>query len=128
MIGGIDHVVIAVDDPDAVAASLEQTLGVRASGGGRHERLGTFNRLVWLGDSYLELVGVFDRTMAETSWLGRPVVASLDRGGGLATWAVAIDDLAGHLRWTASGATLTRPIEGERRRPDGRRVRWRLSH
>ena len=128
MIGGIDHVVIAVADPAAVAARLEQTLGLRASGGGRHERLGTYNRLVWLGDSYLELVGVFDRALAETNWLGIPVLAALERGGGLATWAVAIDDLEAQLRWTAPDVGLTAPIEGERRRPDGRMVRWRLSH
>jgi hypothetical protein len=128
MIGGIDHVVIAVDDPDAVAARLEEALSLRASGGGRHERLGTYNRLVWLGDTYLELIGVFDRPLAETNWLGVPVLAALERGGGLATWAVAVDDLEAHLRWTAPDVGLVAPIAGERRRPDGRVVRWRLSH
>ena len=128
MISGIDHLVIAVDDPDEVAASLEDGLGLGAGDGGRHDALGTFNRLVWLGDSYLELIGVFDRDRAAESWIGRPVLASLAAGGGLATWAIAVDDLEGQLRWVPADAGLTAPIDGTRHRPDGRVVRWRLAH
>src|SRR5512146_131495 len=91
---GIDHLVIACPDPDAAAGRLEREVGLRARGGGRHESLGTFNRLVWLGDSYLELIGVADRALAESSWIGAPTVRALDGGGGLATWAAATDDLA----------------------------------
>ena len=60
MLLGIDHLVIAVPDPDAAAADLEAALGLAATGGGRHERAGTFNRLIFLGDAYLELIGVWD--------------------------------------------------------------------
>src|SRR4051794_14420685 len=56
MLIGIDHVVLATENPDDAAATLEQTLGVSATGGGRHDASGTMNRLVWLGDSYLELI------------------------------------------------------------------------
>lgn len=125
---GIDHVVIAVANPDEAAAALARELGLDATGGGRHDALGTFNRLVWLGDSYLELIGVFDRALAERSWLGAPTVRALDAGGGLATWAIAtdaLDDDATALR--AIGADLGEPIAGERRRPDGTMVRWRRS-
>jgi hypothetical protein len=125
---GIDHLVLAVDDPDAVAESFEADLGLATNGGGRHEALGTFNRLVWLGDSYLELIGVFDRSLAAESWIGRPALAALERGGGLATWAIAVDDLDGQLRWVPPDAGLVGPLDGERRRPDGRVVRWRLAH
>ena len=124
---GIDHVVIAVEDPEAAAAELEAKLGLLATGAGRHEALGTFNRLIWLGDSYLELVGVFDRALAEASWFGPPLLAAVDRGGGLATWAVAVDDIEAHLRWAPESAGLVGPIDGERTRPDGRSVRWRLA-
>ena len=65
MLLGIDHLVIACADPDAAVAELEREVGLQPGGGGRHEALGTFNRLVWLGDTYLELIGVFDRAMAE---------------------------------------------------------------
>ncbi|MBA2380541.1 MAG: VOC family protein [Chloroflexi bacterium] len=127
MLLGIDHVVMATADPDTAADELETRLGLAASGGGRHEAMGTFNRLVWLGDAYLELVGVFDRGLAEESWFGRPVVASLDRGGGLVTWAITVDDLDEALRWAPPDDGLSEALAGERRRSDGRLVRWRLA-
>lgn len=125
---GIDHLVIAVADPEAAAAELERALGLEATGGGRHDALGTYNRLVWLGDTYLELIGVFDRSLAETSWIGAPTVQALDAGGGLATWAIASDALHDDVeRLRATGADLGEPQPGERRRPDGAVVRWRLA-
>lgn len=128
MLLGIDHVVLACDDPDAAADELEGRLGLGATGGGRHEALGTWNRLVWLGDSYLELVGVFDPDLARRSWFGRPVLAAVERGGGLVTWAVAVDDLDETLRWAPPDSGLVGPLDGQRRRADGRVVRWRIAH
>lgn len=128
MLTGIDHLVIAVADPDAAAADLERRLGLAPGGGGRHDRLGTFNRLVWLGDTYLELIGVFDRDLAAASWIGAPTLRALDAGGGLATWAIATDAIDADVdRLRAVGSGLAEPIAGERRRPDDRVVRWRLS-
>lgn len=128
MLLGIDHVVLATDDPDAAAAELERRLGLTAAGGGRHHALGTFNRLIWLGDAYLELIGVFDRDRAASSWLGPSVLEALARTGGLATWAIAVDDLEDALRWAPPDAGLVGPVDGERKRPDGQMVRWRLAH
>jgi hypothetical protein len=125
---GIDHLVIAVDDPEAAATQLEREVGLAATGSGRHDTLGTYNRVAWLGDSYIELIGVFDRPLAERSWLGRPTLQALDAGGGLATWAIATDALDAdleHLR--AAGSDLDDAVAGERRRPDGAIVRWRFS-
>jgi hypothetical protein len=128
MILGIDHLVIAVADPDGAAAVLERHLGLEATGGGRHDALGTFNRLVWFGDSYLELIGLFDRSLAERSWIGAPVVRALEAGGGLATWAIATDALDRDVADLRSvGADLTDPTPGERLRADSAVVRWRLS-
>jgi len=125
---GIDHLVIAVADPDDAAAQLEADLGLEATGGGRHDGLGTFNRLVWLGDTYLELIGVFNQALAERSWLGPPVLRKLDEGGGLATWAIATDALEADLAGLRdAGSDLGDPVAGERRRADGAAVRWRLA-
>ena len=111
---GIDHVVLAVDDPDAAAAELEAKLGLAATGGGRHEALGTFNRLVWLGDSYLELIGVFDRELAARE-LARPAGA---RG---ARARRRPRDLGGRRRRPRSAAALGAG-DGRARRPDRRRA------
>lgn len=128
MIQGIDHVVIAVADPDAAADEVASALGLVAGDGGRHEQLGTFNRLIWLGDSFLELIGVFDPVLAAASWIGAPTSRALEAGGGLVTWAIATDDMDGDIARLRSTATdLSAPIDGERRRPDGEVVRWRLA-
>ena len=109
--------------------SSSASSGWQPGGGGRHDRLGTFNRLVWLGDSYLELIGVFDRGSAASSWIGAPTLRALEAGGGLATWAIATRrSRRPTSRGCASGgAGLAEPVDGERARPDGRVVRWRLS-
>jgi hypothetical protein len=128
MLLGIDHLVIAVADPGDAAAQLEQKVGLAPSGGGRHETLGTFNRLVWLGETYLELIGVFQRTLAERSWLGAPTLRMLAGGGGLATWAIATDALDPDLaELRAAGSDLGDPVAGQRRRGDGSVVSWRVS-
>jgi len=128
MLLGVDHLVIAVSDPDDAVTRLSSMLGVEPSGGGRHDLFGTFNRLIWFGDSFVELIGVFDRSTALNSWLGAPTVRALDDGGGLATWAVATDDIWREIeRLRAGGANLEDPVAGARRRPDGSTVRWWFS-
>src|SRR3972149_1866984 len=54
---GIDHVVIAVADPDAAAAELTERVGLAFTGGGRHPGLGTFNRLALPRGAHPGLVG-----------------------------------------------------------------------
>jgi catechol 2,3-dioxygenase-like lactoylglutathione lyase family enzyme len=128
MLTGIDHVILAVSDPDAAAELLEDAVGLRAGGGGRHETVGTFNRLVWLGDSYFELVGVFDAELAEAGMFGRHINRLLSDvpTGGYAGVALASDDVAADVvRLRAQASGIADPIDGQRLRPDGRIVRWR---
>lgn len=123
---GIDHVIVAVPDPDAAAGLLLTELGLRSTGGGRHEAHGTDNRLFWLGDSYLELMGVFDDALAADSWWGAHMQTVIERGGGLGGVVFASDDLDAELtRLRAFGSSLGDPSAGERQRPDGEVVRWR---
>src|SRR3954470_23642455 len=89
----IDHVIYACADLDAAAARIEAQLGVAAGGGGRHERIGTRNRIVPLGCGYLELLAVADPAEAAASDLGRAVQARIAAADGLMGWAVAVDDV-----------------------------------
>jgi hypothetical protein len=124
----IDHVVLAVAELEAAAAELEARTGLRATGGGRHEALGTANRLVWFGDSYAELLAIVDDAKARDSWLGAPAAAALARGESFVTWAIRSDALDADVRAArATGAGFGDPIPGERTRDDGRTVRWRLA-
>jgi hypothetical protein len=57
-----------------------------------------------------------------------PTLRALDAGGGLATWAVATDAIEADVaRLRDAGSDLDDPTAGERLRPDGRIVRWRLA-
>ena len=126
---GIDHLVIAVRDPDAAAADLGRELGLVFTDGGRHETAGTWNRLAFLGDSYVELIGVFDRELVLSNpdfAVGRAALDLLDAGReGLATWAVAVPNCAVEVAALRhAGSPIGSPVAGSRVRPDGETVRW----
>jgi hypothetical protein len=90
----IDHVIYATRDLDRAAARIECVLGVTAVPGGRHEGLGTHNRIVPLGGGYLELLAVCDPEEAAGSELGSAVAARIaHEGEGLMAWAIAVDDV-----------------------------------
>jgi hypothetical protein len=90
----IDHVIWATADLDAAAERLERSHGLRAAGGGRHDGMGTHNRIVPLGGGYLELLAVADAEEAAGSALGRAVTERLASvGEGLMSWAVAAEDV-----------------------------------
>lgn len=90
----IDHVVCGTADLDAAASRLEAELGLVAVAGGRHDGLGTRNRIVPLGDgTFLELLAVADPQEAGRSALGAALQTAIARGDGLLAWAVAVDDV-----------------------------------
>jgi Glyoxalase-like domain len=102
----IDHVIYATADLDAAAARVERELGLVAHGGGRHEGLGTHNRIVPLGRGYLELLAVADPDEAARSDFGRGLMTRLAQGGdGLLAWVVAVDDVDSVAR--RLGTTIT---------------------
>ena len=130
MIRGIDHLVIAVPDPDAAADELESTLGVACTAGGRHTGAGTFNRIAWLADgAYLELIGVEDRALAERSPVGAAALRTLDeRGAGLAAYALLVDDLTAVVAGLrANGSAIGEPVSGSRTNADGELVAWAIA-
>ena len=115
----LDHVLIAVDDLEAAAQEVEQRHGLASVEGGRHQGLGTANRIVPLGATYLELVAVVEENEAASgfgSW-----VAGGQRPR-LLGWCVRTDDL------DAVAARLGLTIaNGSRARPDGTLLTWRMA-
>jgi hypothetical protein len=90
----IDHVLIATADLDAAAARLESEHGLVATGGGRHQGVGTHNRIVPLGGGYLELIAVADPAEAASTPLGRALAERIaECGEGLMAWVVAVSDV-----------------------------------
>ena len=90
----LDHVILAAADLDAATARLEAEHGFVATGGGRHDGIGTHNRIVPLGGGYLEVMAVADQAEAQASALGRILSAAIaERAGGLMAWCVAVEDV-----------------------------------
>jgi hypothetical protein len=116
----LDHVLVAVEDLEAAAREVEERFGLASVEGGRHQGLGTANRIVPLGGTYLELVGVVDEAEAARSGFGRWVAGGeLPR---LLGWCLRTDDL------DAVADRLGLSIaDGARTRPDGTVLHWRMN-
>lgn len=118
----LDHVLIAVADLAAVARELKARHGLASIQGGRHAGYGTANRIVPLGDSYLELVTVADDSEAARSPFGSWVARMQSERGRPLGWAVrsqGLDEVARRLRLKISG--------GSRTMRSGEVLRWRLA-
>lgn len=118
----IDHVVLCVSDLDGAADRLETDYGLTSKEGGRHSGHGTANRIVPLGASYLELVGVVDPEETRASSFGRWVAAN------------ASERLAPHalcLRTDELDALCDRlglvPVAMTRKKPEGTELSWRVA-
>ena len=104
-ISGIDHGMIVVRDLERAAAAYAR-LGFTVTGLGRHTGLGTGNRLVMLGDDYIELLGVL-----EPNEYNEPFRACLERQEGL--WMVALsspDAAAASARLRAADVPADEPF------------------
>jgi hypothetical protein len=77
----------------------------------------------------VELIGVFDRSLAPNGAVSQAVAAALDAGHvGLVSYAVASDGLDKDLeRLRAGGSDLGELEARSRTRPDGEIVRWRAA-
>jgi hypothetical protein len=115
-------VLVAVRDLDAAAAEFESVHGLRASPGGSHPGWGTANRIVPLGESYIELIAVVDTDAAAPTALGRWVMRYASDGGRPLGWAVRTADLDG------VAARLGLAVHpGSRTLPGGEALRWRTA-
>lgn len=54
----LDHLAISASSLAAGVAAIETALGVSLAGGGEHPLMGTHNRLLGLGDVYLEVISI----------------------------------------------------------------------
>ena len=118
----LDHIVYATGDLEEAAVRFRGEFGLDSTVGGRHERWGTANRIVPLGDQYLELVAAVDEATALLNPFGRGILERASEGGGWFTIAVATEGIEA----VASRLQLD-VVAGSRTRPDGEVVRWRMA-
>jgi glyoxalase-like protein len=116
----IDHVVLGSADLDATSERFLYEHGLASVPGGLHAAWGTANRIVPLGDTYVEFLAVVDPVVAGSSRFGRFLARLTAEGDRWFTVCMADDDLDG----TATRLGLE-VVPGARVRPDGVEVRWR---
>lgn len=122
----LDHLVVAAADLDAGRAYIEDLLGAPTQPGGRHEGVGTHNRLLRLGDDqYLEVIAIDADAdpPAGPRWfgLGDPAMqAALRTSPRLVTWVA---------RTSSIEAAAARPPYHDMEVRDMARgdLRWRLT-
>ena len=114
----IDHIVFPATDLAVAAAAFKERYGLASIEGGRHPTWGTANRIVPLGDTYVELVAVENHITAAKAAFGR-WVATATPGRPLG-WAVRTDAIE------AVGRRLGLPIvAGSRATSRGELIKWR---
>jgi hypothetical protein len=120
-----DHLVVAARALDEGVAWIESRLGVPMGAGGRHDAMGTHNRLLSLGPGrFLEVIAI-DRSApppGRARWfeLDTPgMAARLEAGPALVTWVVRADDIEAAI----AAAAAARPEILDLARGD---FRWRI--
>lgn len=119
MMLALDHIAISAETLDAGAAWVEMALGVPLAGGGKHPLMGTHNRLLSLGDLYLEVIA----TDPDAPKPGHPRWFDLDHFRGaprLTNWICRTPDLDAALAAAPPGTgTATDLARGD--------YRWRFA-
>lgn len=115
----LDHLAVSAGTLAEGAAAVEAALGVALAPGGVHPLMGTHNRLLALGDLYLEVIAA-DPAAPAPAW---PRWFDLDRFSGpprLSNWIVACDDLEAEIARGPDGVGSPLALE----RGD---LRWRMA-
>lgn len=116
----IDHVIWGTRDLATAGQWFWSEHGLASYEGGAHPAYGTGNRIIPLGDSYIELMGIVDEATARSNPLGQYVLQQIDGGDRWIAWCLRSDDI------DALAARIgAAPVAGERHTPDGRVVSWR---
>lgn len=98
----LDHLAVSAGTLEEGVANVEAALGLALSAGGKHVHMSTHNRLLGLGDIYLEVIAIDPEALAP-AW---PRWFDLDNFTGaprLTNWICACDDLAAALRQAPEG-------------------------
>ncbi len=120
MLTAIDHIIIGVHGLDKAAAQFGQKLGLLASGGGIHPTGGTANRIIVIGDTYLELIAVNLPAEAQQSMVER-----LAKGEGYLNVVLTSDNIeAEGAAMRERGISIIGPKPGELRSANGRSRGW----
>ncbi len=120
MLTTIDHIIIGVHNLEKAATQFSQKLGLAVSGGGIHPTGGTANRIIVIGDTYLELIAIHNPAEAQQSMLDR-----LAFHEGYLNFVLASNDIEADSKAMINrGIPILGPTPGLLRAADGRTRGW----
>ncbi len=120
MLTAIDHIIIGVHNLEQAATQFSQKPGLAVSGGGVHPTGGTANRIIVIGDTYLELMAVYNPEEAQQSLLDRLAIHE-----GYLNFVLASSDIeADSNAMIHRGIPILGPTPGSLRAVDGRTRGW----
>jgi hypothetical protein len=120
MLTGIDHIIIGVNDLEKATHVFSENLGLAVSGGGIHPTGGTANRIIVIGDTYLELITVNKPEEAQQSILDR-----LAKGEGYLNFVLTSNDIAADVEAIARrGTRVFGPAPGRLKSAGGHERNW----
>jgi catechol 2,3-dioxygenase-like lactoylglutathione lyase family enzyme len=108
MLTGIDHIIIGVNNLAEAARIFNDKLGLAVSGGGIHPAGGTENRIIVIGDTYIELIAV--RTLEEAQ---QSILDRLAKGNGYLNFALSSNNIeADTAAMRSRGVSVIGPTTG----------------
>lgn len=117
----IDHVIIAGQSLEALEEAFTQ-LGFSVVGGGTHPQLGTRNRIIILGDGYIELLALADPAQVSPALRQR-----IAEGAAWVGYALQSHDIVAEAQAMRSrGEDVRGPTAGRLVAPDGSARGWRV--
>ncbi|MCP3029262.1 VOC family protein [Halobacillus sp. A5] len=126
-----DHLVIASKQPGVEQKSFTRNYGLLGVEGGNHKLWGTFNELCYFtNDNYVEWLGLLDREKAARS--DNPLIQqfkqTFDQGEfGPFQFALRTTCMDEYVKnFNENSIPYQGPFPGERKRPDGSLLKWRM--
>lgn len=120
MLTALDHVIIGVHDLAQATTIFSEKIGLAPSGGGTHPSEGTSNRIIVIGDTYLELITIQTPSEARQSTRDR-----LAKGDGYLNFALTSNDIEADTRQMISrGVSVIGPKPGQLKASNGQVRRW----
>ncbi len=114
----LDHLAVSAASLPEGVAFVEDALGLPMAGGGEHPLMGTHNRLIGMGDLYLEVIAIDPAATPP----GRARWFDLDQFAGrprLTNWIAGCDDIEAEIAASPPGVGVAIPVT----RGD---FRWRM--
>lgn len=127
----LDHVIWTGNNVEEINNKYGIKFAVKSVKGGEHEDWGTFNYLTHMSNNcYLEWLGIRDMERAEQQDipLTQHLVQALKTGKeGPFQFALRTNKMGDYINhFTANDIPFTGPVTGERQKPNGQLLSWRM--